>query len=58
MVQGVCGVGEQLSSRVKLTWRQGQPPPDATASLGGAAVGHGTPPPPSLPPLTARNSLG
>ena len=42
-VQGVCGVGEQPSGPMKLTWRQGQPAPELNVNaIYGAAVVHGS----------------
>ena len=41
-VPGGRGVGEQPSGPIKLTWRRGQPAPEVTGSLFGAAVVHGS----------------
>ena len=41
--QGGYGAGEQPSGPIKLTWRQGQPPPVGTmSSVWGSAVVHGS----------------
>ena len=41
-LSGGCGIGEQPSGPIKLTWRQGQPTPERMASTWGAAVVHGS----------------